>query len=100
MRTTTATFLDIGNRLRSNKALLFLAFAAIVAFVSLSGAFADKANAQEAASPTIQSDKADYTPGSTVVLTGENWQPGESVNIWVNDDEGQSWSRNVDVTAD
>ncbi len=33
-------------------------------------------------------------------LTGSNWQPGESVHIFVNDDFGSSWSRNVDVTAD
>lgn len=51
-------------------------------------------------SPTIQSDKPDYAPGETVVLTGQSWQPGESVNIRVNDDEGQTWNRNVDVTAD
>jgi hypothetical protein len=53
-----------------------------------------------APAPTIQSDKADYAPGATVNLTGSNWQPGESVHIYVNDDEGQTWSRNVDVTAD
>jgi len=50
--------------------------------------------------PTIQSDLPDYAPGETVVLTGQNWQTGESVHIYVNDDEGQSWNRNVDVTAD
>jgi Bacterial Ig domain/Bacterial cadherin-like domain len=35
-----------------------------------------------------------------VILTGSNWQPGESVHIHVNDDVGQTWSRDVDVTAD
>jgi hypothetical protein len=49
---------------------------------------------------TIQSDKDDYAPGKTVTLTGSNWQPGESVHINVNDDQGKTWSRNVDVTAD
>src|ERR687890_2792105 len=52
------------------------------------------------AAPTIQSDKADYAPGELVTLTGGNWQPGESVNIKVNDTYGATWSRNVDVTAD
>ncbi len=50
--------------------------------------------------PTIQSDLADYPPGGLVTLTGSGWQPGESVHIYVNDDWGSSWSRNVDVTAD
>jgi len=51
-------------------------------------------------SPTISSDKADYAPGDTVVLTGKNWQPGETVHIDVNDSVGRTWSRDVDVTAD
>jgi hypothetical protein len=49
--------------------------------------------------PTIVSDKADYAPGETVTLTGENWADGEVVHIYVNDTLGSSWSRNVDVTA-
>ena len=49
---------------------------------------------------TIQSNKADYAPGATVTLTGSNWQPGEYVRIDVNDDQGKTWSRNVDVRAD
>jgi Big-like domain-containing protein/MBG domain-containing protein len=52
------------------------------------------------ANPTIASDQADYPPGGLVTLTGSGWQPGESVHIYVNDDWGSSWSRNVDVTAD
>ncbi len=50
--------------------------------------------------PTIVSDKADYAPGEFVTLTGSNWQPGELVHIYVNDDQGMTWSRNLDVTAD
>ena len=50
--------------------------------------------------PSIASDQPDYAPGSTVTLTGSNWHAGESVHIFVNDDLGSSWSRNVDVTAD
>jgi CSLREA domain-containing protein len=50
--------------------------------------------------PTIQSDKEDYPPADTVILTGSGWQSGETVNINVNDDEGQTWNRNVDVIAD
>src|SRR5215211_2248160 len=50
--------------------------------------------------PTIQSDKADYLPGETVIITGDNWLPGEHVHIKVNDDVGQTWIRESDVSAD
>jgi PKD domain len=50
--------------------------------------------------PTISSDKADYAPGETVVLTGDNWLPGEHVHITVNDSVGQTWVRDSDVNAD
>jgi VCBS repeat-containing protein len=49
--------------------------------------------------PTIASDKEDYLPGETVTLTGANWIPAEIVHIVVNDDQGQSWSRSVEVVA-
>jgi hypothetical protein len=51
-------------------------------------------------SPSVWSDKADYSPGEHVVLSGSNWQASESVHITVNDDAGSTWSRAVDVTAD
>jgi hypothetical protein len=50
--------------------------------------------------PTISSDQADYAPGSTVTLTGSNWQPGEAVHISVNYNVGQTWSYSADVTAE
>jgi Fe-S cluster assembly iron-binding protein IscA len=50
--------------------------------------------------PTIASDKDDYPAGATVILTGTNWQPGEPVRINVNDTIGQTWKRDVTVTAD
>jgi hypothetical protein len=79
-------------RLRSRITLLFLTCTVLMLVVPAM-AFAQT-------SPTIQSDKDDYAPGSTVTLTGSGWQPGESVHINVNDDQGQTWSRDVDVTAD
>ncbi len=30
---------------------------------------------------TVQSDKDDYSPGETVVLSGRGWQPGETVTL-------------------
>jgi hypothetical protein len=87
---------------RSHK-ILALWTMLVLAFAALALGFAVKANAQEsgtAPQPTISSDQADYPPGATVLLTGSNWQPGESVHINVNDEAGRTWSRDVDVTAD
>src|SRR5918912_4239727 len=78
-------------RLGSKIALLF-----VVCSVALL-AFAGTALA---ATPTIQSDQADYNPGATVTLTGSGWQPGESVHIVVNDTYGATWQHTADVTAD
>src|SRR6266508_5230540 len=64
-----------------------------------SASFSD-AFAATSSPPAIVSDKADYAPGSTVTLTGTAWQPGEAVHLVVNDDDGQTWSYNADVTAD
>src|SRR5688500_11220253 len=83
---------NMGTRLKGRLSLLFLSFVAVMLI------FPAMAFAQGA--PTIQSDKDDHRPGETVTLTGSNWQPGESVHIYVNDDEGKTWERNADVTAD
>ena len=58
------------------------------------------APAAAAGAPWIQSDKDDYPPGALVQLTGGDWQPGESVHVYVNDDQGRTWERNADVVAD
>src|SRR5918996_3758904 len=49
--------------------------------------------------PSIASDFADYPPGATVNLTGANWQGDTEVRIVVNDDVGQTWSRDVIVSV-
>src|SRR6266568_3061623 len=55
-----------------------------------------------ASGPTIASDQADYSPGSTVTLTGAGWAPNEAVHINVNDSVGNTWSlnSNPDPVAD
>jgi hypothetical protein len=50
--------------------------------------------------PTIRSDKADYAPGEAVILIGDSWQPAEPIHVLVNDDQGETWRREVDVIAD
>ena len=61
--------------------LLLIGAAAASAVVVLDGTSA----------PSISSDKADYSPGGAVKLTGAGWASGEVVNIIVNDTIGQSW---------
>src|SRR5215211_1430254 len=80
---------NMASRLRGRLSLIFLTvLVAMLAFPAM--AFAEPLDSSGGTSPapTIQSDQADYSPGATVTLTGSNWQPGESVNINVNDDEG------------
>src|ERR687897_2962801 len=87
-------------KLRSKVTLLFIVCAALLTVAGTAMAITADPSGTTAPAPTIQSDQADYPPGATVTLTGSNWQPGESVNIVVNDDVGQTWNRNVNVTAD
>ena len=76
---------------RAAFATALLALAAMLVFpMSTSGATA----------PWIASDRDDYAPGSLVTLTGGNWEPGESVHVLVNDDQGQSWSLSELTEAD
>jgi uncharacterized repeat protein (TIGR01451 family) len=50
--------------------------------------------------PTIQSDKTDYPPSASVTLKGTDWPVNDVVKIFVNDDEGQSWSLTDYVSPD
>ena len=84
--------------MRGKLTLLFMTLGLLLAVPAI--AFAQDLTGSTSPAPTIQSDKADYAPGELVTLTGSDWQPGESVNINVNDNQTQPWSRNVDVTAD
>src|SRR5438132_12517906 len=75
----------------------------LLAALSMGGAmpaFGMGADGGSTTNPWIQSDQADYAPGSTVTLTGGNWQPGESVHIFVDDTNGHTWNHSADVTAD
>jgi CSLREA domain-containing protein len=95
---------DMQTMLRSKVTLLFMTLGLLIAVpaVALAQDAGDPTGTPSPAplGPTIQSDKEDYPPADTVILTGSGWQPGETVNINVNDDEGQTWNRNVDVIAD
>ena len=80
-------------------AMLVITTVAVLAFGS-SAAQAMPADGGTSTNPWIQSDQLDYAPGSTVTLTGGNWQPGENVHIFVDDTNGHTWNHSADVTAD
>src|ERR1044072_2786445 len=81
--------------------LFFMMVAALVAVLAFAGnAGAVTRSGGTGTDPWISSELPDYAPGSTVNLLGGSWQPGESVHIYVNDSDGQTWVFNDDVTAD
>src|SRR5687767_5474121 len=41
--------------------------------------------------PAVWTSKDDYVPAEVVDLNGAGWNPSESVELFVNDDEGKSW---------
>ena len=84
---------------RSGRTLLLTTIAALVALLVLAGSSGAMTRGS-GADPWIASDLADYAPGSTVHLTGGNWQPGEEVRILTNDTVGNTWSQSDTVTAD
>jgi YDG domain-containing protein/Big-like domain-containing protein len=86
---------------RRSFALVVSTMCALVALIALAGnAGAATRTGGTGTDPWIASELPDYAPGSTVNLIGGSWQPGEAVHINVNDNDGQTWSRDVDVTAD
>jgi hypothetical protein len=86
-------------RSHGRKATAFALFA-LVLLTALAFASSSKAAVESPPPPSVWSDKADYAPGELVTLSGANWAPGEAVHIRVNDDAGETWRRDVDVTAD
>jgi hypothetical protein len=47
---------------------------------------------------SIRTNNTDYAPGALVIVVGDGWRPGESIELAINDDEGQSWQHR-DTTA-
>ncbi len=49
---------------------------------------------------TIQTDKSDYTPGETVIITGSGWQPGETVTLILQEETKKHPHRPLTAVAD
>src|SRR6266480_868964 len=52
-----------------------------------------------ALAPTLETEKATYQPGDTVVVSGSNWTPGASVHLHVADDGTSGWTNDKDVVV-
>src|SRR5437773_8614251 len=76
---------------RSRKVLIIIAM-----ILSISAAFA--ANSAQAA--TVETDKLDYAPGETVVVTGSGWQAAETVTLLFHEVPTLSADVTVYATAD
>ncbi|MDX6547568.1 MAG: hypothetical protein QOG33_1118, partial [Gaiellales bacterium] len=90
---------------RDRPPIWVLAVIVLMALFTLTGGSSALAAGTDGAStgstaPWIQSDQADYAPGSTVTLTGGNWAPGESVHVFVDDTTNHTWNHSADVVAD
>src|SRR6266851_7987142 len=49
---------------------------------------------------TVKTDKADYAPGETVIITGAAWLPGETVKLLLQESPNISGDRTLYATAD
>src|SRR5437899_1254594 len=49
---------------------------------------------------SVETDKADYTPGEAVTFTGSGWQPGEVVSLLLHEDPTTHGDRTLTATAD
>ena len=48
---------------------------------------------------TVKTDKDDYAPGQTVVITGGGWQPGETVTLLLQEDVSPAFHDDLVLTA-
>ena len=48
---------------------------------------------------TVKTDKDDYAPGQTVVITGGGWQPGETVTLLLQEDVSPLFHDDLELTA-
>ena len=68
--------------------------------VNTSGAVLDSFAVVASSSASITTDKMDYGPGETVMITGRGFQPGETVRLKIHEDPHTPQERGFDVVAD
>src|SRR6266702_3550721 len=85
---------------RAFAAALTSARVLVLAITVVAGLVTPATTASASSGPVISTDLADYPPGATVTLSGDGWQAGEAVAVFVNDSAGQTWNWSDNVTAD
>src|SRR5687767_1092152 len=65
-----------------------------------SGIFLSSSSLLDSSSALITTDKLDYAPGETVMISGRGFQPGEIVRLKIHEDPHTPQERGFDVTAD
>lgn len=61
---------------------------------------ADAISSEGAAGPTMATDRLDYAPGDTVLITGAGWQPNESISLMLTRDSAAPDTTSWNVVAD
>ncbi len=64
------------------------------------GAFLGSSSVVASSSAAISTDKMDYAPGETAIITGRGYQAGEVVRLKIHEDPHTPQERGFDVTAD
>ena len=64
------------------------------------GSVLNSASLLRSSAATISTDKLDYAPGRTALITGTGWQPGETVDIVMHEDPHTHTERRLSLVAD
>ncbi len=86
---------------RSNFTVTELGNQALVAGgANTSGTVLSSLTVLNSSNATVTTDKLDYQPGQTAVISGTGWQAGETVNIILHEDPHTHTERRLTTTAD
>lgn len=79
---------------------LALTLTALLAVFAVTGSPATPAAAAGDNDATVTTDKTDYQPGETVIITGSGWAAGETVRLAVRRESSEAADANLSAVAD
>jgi hypothetical protein len=100
---TNSSGLQIGYSNMASFGLKYLGGIAVDATGGTSGRRVLATAAGEPSDPsiaTVRTDKEDYQPGETVIITGAGWEPGETVSMRLHEDPVVHGDRTLSAVAD
>ncbi len=74
--------------------------ALVVGGANSSGTVLSSISTLASSSASITTDKLDYQPGETVLISGRGFQPGETVRVKIHEDPHTPQERGFDIVAD